>query len=109
MARPLGDARDPLRLPALRPAGEDESLEEKLRNLEALLQSPKHRIEFLVVLERQRRAGHIPLPALIEALSERYPVFARERGSASGLLDGFYTRTWFRIEGAQGTGRAGLE
>jgi hypothetical protein len=109
VARPLGDARDPLRLPALRPAGEDESLEEKLRNLEALLQSPKHRIEFLVVLERQRQAGHVPLPALIETLSERYPVFARERGSASGLLDGFYTRTWFRIGGAQGTGRAGLD
>jgi hypothetical protein len=101
VARPLGGAYDPLRLPALRPAGQDESLEGKLRNLEALLRSPKHRIEFLVVLERQRRGGHIPLPALREALSERYPVFARERGAASGLLDGFYTRTWFHIGGVQ--------
>ena len=109
VARPLGDARDPLRLPALRPAGENESLEEKLRNLEALLHSPKHRIEFLVVLERQRQTGNVPLPALLDALSERYPVFSRERGSASGLLDGFYTRTWFRVGGARGTGRAALE
>jgi hypothetical protein len=101
-ARPLGDAYDPLRLLALRPAGPDDSLEEKLRNLEALLQSPKYRIEFLVVLERQRQEGHVALPALLEALSERYPVFARERGAASGLLDGFYTRTWFRIGEARG-------
>lgn len=102
VARPLGGAYDPLRLPALRPAGPDESLEGKLRNLEALLHSRKHRIEFLVVLERQRRGGHIPLPALLEALSERYPVFARERGAASGLLDGFYTRTWFHVGAAPG-------
>ena len=101
VAHPLGDSYDPLRLAALRPAGPDDSLEGKLRNLETLLQSPKHRIEFLVVLERHRRGGHIALPTLIEALSERYPVFARERGAASGLLDGFYTRTWFRIGGEQ--------
>jgi hypothetical protein len=102
VARPLGAAYDPLRLPALRPAGPGESLEGKLRNLEALLHSPKHRIEFLVVLERQRQGGHIPLPALLEALSERYPVFASERGAASGLLDGFYTRTWFHVGGVRG-------
>jgi len=102
-ARRVGHAFDPLRLPALRPAGPNDSLEGKLRNLEALLQSPKHRIEFLVVLERHRKGGHIPAAAFLEALSERYPVFSRERGAASGLLDGFYTRTWFRIGGAQGT------
>jgi hypothetical protein len=101
-ARRVGLDHDPLRLPALRPMGENDSLEGKLRNLEALLQSPKHRIEFLVVLERQHRGGQIGLPALLEALEERYPVFARERGAASGLLEGFYTRTWFRIGGAQG-------
>jgi hypothetical protein len=93
---PLG-VTDPLST-ALHAPGQPSGAEDWIAGLEELLDSEAHRVKFLAVFEGP--PGRDPVPTRVRrALRDRYPRWVHEREAGSGLLAGFYRRTWYYVGG----------